>query len=170
MFEWLSSHCPNSYYAMKVDTDMFLNVHKLVSMILKAPRHLYMTGLVFRDAIVHRDPTSKWFLPVSAFSESTFPPYALGFSYVFSLDLPKKIVAASAHVKAIYIEDVYVGLCMKHLGIPLTDPPHGDLFRIVMPILKNKCYWTSVITTVLLNSSQLLDIWEKYQAQAQSCT
>uniref|UniRef100_A0A3Q4B687 Hexosyltransferase n=1 Tax=Mola mola TaxID=94237 RepID=A0A3Q4B687_MOLML len=169
MFEWLSSHCPNSSYAMKVDSDMFLNVHKLVSMILKAPRHLYMTGMVMRDALVHRHLTSKWFLPVSAFSESKYPPYALGLGYVFSLDLPKKIVEASAHIKAVYIEDVYVGLCMRHLGIPLTDPPHGGLFRIVIPNLKSNCYWTSVITTILRNSYQLLDIWATYQAQVQSC-
>ncbi|XP_070769295.1 beta-1,3-galactosyltransferase 1-like [Enoplosus armatus] len=168
MFEWLSSHCPNTSYAMKVDSDMFLNVHNLVDMLLKAPRHLYMTGMVVRDASVLRDHNSKWFLPISAFPDSTYPPYALGMGYVFSLDLPKKIVEASAHVKAVYIEDVYVGLCMKHLGITLTDPPHHGLFRTTIPYLPSSCYWSSVITTILQNSIQLSDVWGTYQTQAQS--
>lgn len=170
MLEWLSSHCPNTAYAMKVDSDMFLNVHKLVDMLLKAPRHLYMTGKVARGAAVLRDHNSKWFLPVSVFSNPTYPPYALGLGYVFSMDLPKKIVDASAHVKAIYIEDVYVGMCMKNLGIEVTDPPNGGLFRTTIPfhsVLMN-CYWTSVITTILENSKQISDTWRKYQTEAQS--
>ncbi|XP_062281281.1 beta-1,3-galactosyltransferase 2-like [Scomber scombrus] len=168
MFEWLSNHCPNTSYAMKVDSDMFLNVHNLVSMLLKAPQHLYMTGLVALNRAVLRDHNSKWFLPFSAFPESMYPPYAMGLGYVFSLDLPKKILKASAHVKAVYIEDVYVGLCMRHLGITPTNPPNGGWFRATIPFWQGSCYWTSVITTILESSEQLLDTWETYQTQAKS--
>ncbi|CAK6969345.1 beta-1%2C3-galactosyltransferase 2-like [Scomber scombrus] len=173
MFEWLSNHCPNTSYAMKVDSDMFLNVHNLVSMLLKAPQHLYMTGLVALNATVLRDHNSKWFLPFSAFPESMYPPYAMGLGYVFSFDLPKKILKASAHVKAVYIEDVYVGLCMRHLGITPTNPPNGGWFRTTKPVClespcQDSCYWTSVITTILRSSEQLLDTWETYQTQAKS--
>ncbi|XP_067454702.1 beta-1,3-galactosyltransferase 2-like [Thunnus thynnus] len=166
MFEWLSNHCPNTLYAMKIDSDMFLNVQKLVDMLLKAPQHLYMTGMLARGALVLRDHNSKWFLPYSAFPESTYPPYALGLGYVFSMDLPKKIVEASAHVKAIYIEDVYVGLCMRRLNIALTNPPNGGLFRAIMQ-KETRCYWTSVITTILGSPKQLLDVWGAYQTQVQ---
>ncbi|XP_041847130.1 beta-1,3-galactosyltransferase 2-like isoform X2 [Melanotaenia boesemani] len=168
MFQWLSSRCPKASYAMKVDSDMFLNVHKLVGMLLKAPQRLYMTGMVARNALVIRDSNSKWFLPVSAFPESVYPPYSLGLGYVFSLDLTKKILEASSQVKAVYIEDVYVGLCMRHLGFTLTDPPDGGLFMTTVPFLKGNCYWTSVITTILPNSDELLDVWRTYKAEAQS--
>ncbi|XP_022074182.2 beta-1,3-galactosyltransferase 1-like [Acanthochromis polyacanthus] len=168
MFEWLSTHCSNTSYAMKIDSDMFLNVQNLIDMLLKAPKHLYMTGMMARGAPVLRDHTSKWFLPYSAFPESTYPPYALGMGYVFSLDLPKKILEASPHVKAVYIEDVYVGLCMRHAGLTLTDPPHGGLFRTTEPYLKSGCYWTSVITTILQNSKQLSNVWEIYQTEEHS--
>ncbi|KAM9850226.1 beta-1,3-galactosyltransferase 1-like isoform 2-T2 [Aulostomus maculatus] len=169
MFEWLSAHCPQTSYAMKIDTDIFLNVHNLVAMLSEAPRQRYLTGLVVRDAPVLRDHNSKWFLPTSAFPESTYPPYALGLGYVFSLDLCKLIVEASKDVKAVYIEDVYVGLCLRHLRIPVTDPPHGNLFRAARPYLLTKCFWTSVITTILQSSSQLSDIWETYQSTKSSC-
>uniref|UniRef100_A0A3Q0SVK3 Hexosyltransferase n=1 Tax=Amphilophus citrinellus TaxID=61819 RepID=A0A3Q0SVK3_AMPCI len=168
MFEWLSSHCPSTSYAMKIDSDTFLNVRNLVSMLLKAPQHLYMTGNVIRGASVLRDRNSKWFMPVSVFPESTYPPYVIGLGYVFSLDLPRKILEASAHVRAVYIEDVYVGMCMRYLGIAMTDPPRGDLFILWKPLYTGNCYWTSVIVTLLQNSKQLLDVWESYHAQAQS--
>ncbi|KAM9741320.1 beta-1,3-galactosyltransferase 2-like isoform 2-T2 [Menidia menidia] len=167
MFEWLSDHCPFTSYAMKVDSDIFLNVRNLVDMLLKAPRHLYITGSVARDAEVLRNSDSKWFLPVTAFPESTYPPYALGLGYVFSLDLPTRILRASTHIRAIYIEDVYVGLCLRHLGVLPTDPPQEGLFMTTVPFLTNICYWTSVITTILEDSEQLLDVWDTYQTEAQ---
>nr|XP_043896827.1 beta-1,3-galactosyltransferase 1-like [Solea senegalensis] len=167
MFEWLSSHCPKTSYAMKIDSDIFLNVHNLVDMLNKAPRHLYMTGRVARNAVVLRDPNSKWFLPVSAFAESVYPPYALGLGYVFSMDLPKRIQEASSHVPPVYIEDVYVGLCMRHLGISLTDPPQSDLFKQGMPYFKFGCYWTYGIATILQNSDQVQEVWEMYQTELQ---
>ncbi|KAM7417119.1 hypothetical protein PAMA_016975 [Pampus argenteus] len=168
MFEWLSNHCANTPYAMKIDSDVFLNVQNLVSMLLKAPQLEYMTGLVVENGAVLRDHNSKWFLPLSVFPDSTYPPYVLGLGYVFSLDLPKKILEASKHVKAVYIEDVYVGLCMRHLGIRLTYPPQGSSFRAAMPVLMDNCYWTSVITTILQNSQQLSEVWKIYQTQVQN--
>ncbi|XP_034453368.1 beta-1,3-galactosyltransferase 2-like [Hippoglossus hippoglossus] len=165
MFEWLNSHCPNTSYAMKVDADMFLNVHNLVYMLMTAPRHLFMTGRVARGSAVLRDHNSKWFMPVSAFPESTYPPYAMGLGYVFSMDLPIKILEASLQIRAIYVEDVYVGLCMRHLGVTLTDPPHSGLFRESRPYFAGNCYWSSVITTILQDSDQLWDVWGIYQTQ-----
>lgn len=168
MFEWLSSYCPSTSYAMKIDSDMFLNVHNLVNMLLKAPQHLYMTGMVSRGSPVLRDHNSKWFMPDFAYSESKYPPYALGMGYVFSLDLSKKILEASAHVQAVYLEDVYVGLCMRHLGITLPDPPYGSVFKTTIPAFRHQCYWTSVITTILNDSDMLADVWVTYQTQLQS--
>ncbi|XP_054890713.1 beta-1,3-galactosyltransferase 2-like isoform X2 [Poeciliopsis prolifica] len=165
MLEWLSSHCPNTSYAMKIDSDTFLNVRNLVDMLLKAPRHNYMTGLVARGAAVLRDPTSKWFLSPTVFPEDSYPPYALGVGYVLSLDLPKRILKASKKVKAVYIEDVYMGLCMRHLGIPLTDPPHGGLFVVNRLSESTGCYFASVIVMLLQNSEQILDVWKAYETQ-----
>lgn len=146
---------------------MFLNVHKLVDMLMNAPRKLYMTGMLGKNVPVLRDNRSKWFLPISVFPQPNYPNYALGLGYVFSLDLPPKIVEASTHVKAVYIEDVYVGLCMSHLGIAYTDPPTYGLFR-GRPNVMTKCYWTSVITTILESSNQLLDAWKTYHNEAQT--
>ncbi|XP_029973575.1 beta-1,3-galactosyltransferase 2-like [Salarias fasciatus] len=165
MFEWLSTHCPNTSYAMKVDSDIFLNVHKLVDMLLTAPRRRYVTGLVARGALVLRFHQSKWFVPASVFPDPVYPPYVLGLGYVFSLDLTRAILEAAPHVRAIYIEDVYVGLCLKHSGIQVTNPPQGGLFQSSKPFLIDNCHWTSVITTIMDSSKELLDVWETYERQ-----
>lgn len=167
MFEWLRSHCPNSSYAMKIDSDIFLNVPNLIDLLLYAPRRSYVTGQVHHYSEVIRDTRSKWYMPYSIYPKSHYPPYALGLGYAFSMDLPGRILEASARIKAFYIEDVYVGLCLQELGVKPSDSSH--LFRAALPPLMPHCYWTDIITTMLKNSKVLLETWKKYQMQLNYC-
>uniref|UniRef100_A0A3Q2QEL3 Hexosyltransferase n=1 Tax=Fundulus heteroclitus TaxID=8078 RepID=A0A3Q2QEL3_FUNHE len=144
MLEWLNSFCSSAPFAMKIDSDMFLNVPNLVALLLKAPRTNYMTGLVAHGGQVLRNPSSKWYMPVDLVSDAYYPPYALGLGYILSLDLTKKLIQASRHVKALYIEDVYLGFCMKHLGILPTDPPNGFYFH-VFPRSYSRCDYSRLI-------------------------
>ncbi|XP_014040885.1 beta-1,3-galactosyltransferase 2 isoform X2 [Salmo salar] len=168
MMEWLSSRCPYASYAMKIDSDMFLNVNTLVNMLLHAPTQNYMTGLVARRAAVLRDPNSKWYLPKEVFPEPVYPPYALGLGYVFTLDLPRKLVEASRHVKAVYIEDVYLGLCMRHLGIRPTDPPSGNLFQ-VSPVAYDRCTYSRLITTTTYSITHQVNAWKDLHKPGPPC-
>uniref|UniRef100_A0A4W5M193 Hexosyltransferase n=1 Tax=Hucho hucho TaxID=62062 RepID=A0A4W5M193_9TELE len=169
MMEWLSSRCPNASYAMKIDSDMFLNVHNLVYMLLlHAPKQNYMTGMVAIGAAVLRDPSSKWYLPKEVFPEPAYPPYALGLGYVFTLDLPRKLVEASRHVKAVYIEDVYLGLCIRHLGIQPINPPSWSLFQGYAGA-QDRCHYMAVITTILDTPQELLDVWRDLHQPGPVC-
>lgn len=168
MMEWLNSSCSNAAYAMKIDSDMFLNVPNLVSLLLKASRTNYMTGLVAHGGQVLRDPKSKWFLPVDLFSEPTYPPYALGLGYILSLDLARKLIEASRHVKAFYIEDVYLGLCMRHLGIPPTDPPNGGYFH-VFPLSYTRCGYSKIIATTTPENMDRELVWRDFKKPGPYC-
>ncbi|KAK7175719.1 hypothetical protein R3I93_000094 [Phoxinus phoxinus] len=168
MLEWLSAYCQNASYAMKIDSDMFLNVKNLVNMLLPAPKQNYMTGLVARSAMVLRNPHSKWYLPITVYSPALYPPYALGLGYVFSLDLAGKLVKAAQLVKPVYIEDVYIGMCMNHLGIALTDPPDGSLFN-VFPVDYNRCRYSKLIATTTRSLQNQVDFWRDLQTPGPYC-
>ncbi|XP_026233326.1 beta-1,3-galactosyltransferase 2-like [Anabas testudineus] len=168
MLEWLDSYCANASYAMKVDSDIFLNVPNLVNMLSTAPKTNYMTGLVTKDAAVLRDPKSKWYLPVDLYPNSQYPHYVLGLGYVFSMDLPKKLVEASKHVKALYIEDVYLGLCMQYLGINLTEPPAWDYFN-VFPVPYSRCAYSRLIATTTRENTDHLWIWKNFKEPGPYC-
>ncbi|XP_036819942.1 beta-1,3-galactosyltransferase 1-like isoform X1 [Oncorhynchus mykiss] len=168
MMEWLSSRCPNASYAMKIDSDMFLNVNTLVNMLLHAPTQNYQTGLVAQWAAVLRDHNSKWYLPKEVFPEPVYPPYALGLGYVFTLDLPRKLVEASRHVKAVYIEDVYLGLCMRQLGIRPTDPPSGNLFH-VFPVAYDRCTYSRLIATTTHSITHQVNAWTDLHKPGPPC-
>lgn len=168
MMEWLDNHCSTASYAMKIDSDMFLNVPGLVSMLLDAPRHQYMTGLVETDAEVQRDPISKWYMPQEVLPQPVYPRYALGLGYVVSMDLPRKLVEASRHVRPLYIEDVHLGFCMKYLGIDLSDPPKGNYFHVV-PVPYNRCEYSKLIATTTDPNSNLIQIWEDFNGAETGC-
>uniref|UniRef100_UPI0037E99600 beta-1,3-galactosyltransferase 1 n=1 Tax=Semicossyphus pulcher TaxID=241346 RepID=UPI0037E99600 len=168
MLEWLDAHCSATSYAMKIDSDMFLNVPKLISMLLNAPKTNYLTGLVAKGGVVLRDPKSKWYLPASIYPYPQYPRYALGLGYVFSLDLAKKLVGASRHVKAVYIEDVYLGLCMKHLNIPPTDPPKWGYFQ-VFPVRYSRCEYSQLIATTTDAGLDRVWVWNDFKKPGKYC-
>uniref|UniRef100_A0AAY4DPM2 Hexosyltransferase n=1 Tax=Denticeps clupeoides TaxID=299321 RepID=A0AAY4DPM2_9TELE len=163
---------PSAAFGMKVDSDLFVNMPNLVRMLAApdTPRQNYITGMVARDWPVERQSSSKWFLPVEVYSGPTYPPYVFGFSYVFSMDLPRRIVGISRQVRAVYIEDIYLGLCLSKLGVAPTDPPSAGLFRSHRPLLYRRCEYASAITTILLHHSELLNIWGDLKGDTHSDT
>ncbi|KAG9338120.1 hypothetical protein JZ751_027091 [Albula glossodonta] len=171
MLEWVASRCPNTPYGMKIDSDMFLNVHNLVAMLqaFSQPQHNYLTGYVGRNRTVVRERKSKWYLPVDVYPENTYPPYTFGFGYVFSIDLAGKIVEASKKIRPLYIEDVHVGLCLKNLGISPTEPSSPSLFKVYPPVPFNRCHYASAITTIMNSPAHLIQCWEDLHKPGPPC-
>ncbi|XP_060924495.1 beta-1,3-galactosyltransferase 2-like [Limanda limanda] len=168
MLEWLDSFCSNASYAMKIDSDMFLNLPNLIKMLTNAPKTNYMTGLVASGGAVLRDSSSKWFVPVEVYSGPQYPRYALGLGYVLSLDLPKKLVSAAQEVPALYIEDAYLGLCMQHLGIPPTDPPDWGFFQVI-PVTYNRCAFSKLIATTTQENTDRTWMWTDFTKPGPFC-
>ncbi|CAL8356035.1 unnamed protein product [Boreogadus saida] len=62
IMDWLATQCPKVSYAMKIDSDMFLNVENLVSMLKSPgiPKELYLTGMRPLFAIVPLNGMFLW--------------------------------------------------------------------------------------------------------------
>ncbi|XP_061590749.1 beta-1,3-galactosyltransferase 2-like [Cololabis saira] len=168
MLEWLNSYCSNVSYAMKIDSDTFLNMPNLISILLEAPRTNYMTGLLVHAAGAIRNPTSKWYMPEHVYPRSSYPTYTMGLGYIFSLDLPKKLIEASKHVKALYIEDVYLGLCMQHLGIAPTNPPGNGYFHD-HPLEYSRCGYSKIVVTTIHPYIDRVWLWEDFKRPDPYC-
>ena len=169
--EWMATRCPGAPYGMKIDSDMFLNVHNLILMLqgFPKPRHNYITGMLTQNGSVLRDPRSKWYLPLEVYPDPNFPSYPLGMGYVFSTDLSKKIVDVSKQMKPVYIEDAHLGMCLKRLGISPMQPPKGSLFKVYQPKPYNRCHYVKAITTILDSPKMLLSCWEGLQKPGPPC-
>ncbi|XP_071752372.1 beta-1,3-galactosyltransferase 1-like [Centroberyx gerrardi] len=171
MLEWLSAHCIKASYVMKIDSDMFLNVPNLVKLLLdpSTPKQNYMTGLVWWHSPVLRDPSNKFYMPREVIAEPEYPPYPLGMGYVMSLDLPGKILGVSPQIRPIYIEDAYLGMCLKRLGISPTDPPEKSMFVVNPWLALSRCSLSKVIAVTTTSVPQMMSYWEKTREPGEPC-
>ncbi|XP_035674170.1 beta-1,3-galactosyltransferase 1-like [Branchiostoma floridae] len=130
--KWASEFCPKARFVMKADDDTFVNIYSLLNYLKNLHtlrREKLLMGHVFYDAKPIRDrkgKDKKWYLSHKDYPRETFPNYTCGFAYVMSKDIIRPLFQASLTVKYIFLEDVYIGLCLEKLGI---EPDHQVGFR-----------------------------------------
>ncbi|GAA6221680.1 beta-1,3-galactosyltransferase 2-like [Lates japonicus] len=169
IMDWLATRCPTAAYAMKIDSDMFLNTGNLVTMLQKPgiPKLNYLTGLLVWNKPI-RSKNSKWYVSEEMYPDSEYPNYALGMGYVFSNDLPEKFVQVSKSIKPFNIEDAYIGMCMKKLGLAPTSPPNPSQFK-AYNTKYNRCEFSKVITYILGSSQELIKYWTDLKKPEPPC-
>lgn len=118
-FSWASK--VNCRFVLKADDDIYVRVPKLVSWLRHAPSPLY-AGHVHRKVGVSRDPKERNPLPPgSSFNEKFYPPYCLGAFYVLSRSVIPDILKAVNRWRPWPIEDTYIGVLARDVGVSPTD-------------------------------------------------
>ncbi|XP_053181830.1 beta-1,3-galactosyltransferase 2-like [Scomber japonicus] len=170
IMDWLATRCSTATYAMKIDSDMFLNIDNLVIMLKKPglPKQNYLTGYLMWNRPVVRSKDSKWYVPVEMYPDPRYPTYTLGMGYVFSIDLPERFVEMSKSIKPFNIEDAYIGMCMKKLGQKPVSPPDPSQFKAYNSKY-NRCEFSKIITYILANSQQLITYWTELKKPGPYC-
>ncbi|XP_060928038.1 beta-1,3-galactosyltransferase 2 [Limanda limanda] len=172
MMNWAATHCPRASYVMKVDSDIFVNVFYLLRWLRSRPRQAFITGSVINDGRPRRDVYSKWYVSEEEFPEDSFPPYVSGAGYVLSVDLAARISWASRFVRMISMEDVYMGLCLRVLGVrpvyALSLPTLRNLFEI-RDLEYDRCTFAKLIIVNGFKASKLLQVWQDFSIGRSSC-
>ncbi|XP_029916499.1 beta-1,3-galactosyltransferase 2 [Myripristis murdjan] len=172
IMNWLATYCPTASYAMKVDADVFVNVFHLIRQLSGSPRQGYITGSVIADGRPRRDSNSKWHLSQDLYPQDSFPPYLSGAGYVFSTDLAERISGASRFVRMIPLEDVYVGLCLRVLGVQPTYSQSlltlTNLFEI-QKLEYERCTFAKRVIVTGFKPAELLLIWQDFSQGHLSC-
>ncbi|XP_061527130.1 beta-1,3-galactosyltransferase 1 [Phycodurus eques] len=172
MMNWLATHCPNASYAMKVDADIFVNVFYLIKLLSSSRRSGYITGSVITDGKPRRNLNSKWHLSEELYSENSFPPYVSGAGYVFSIDLAAKVSWASRYVRRVPLEDVYVGLCLRVLGVRPVFARKWLGFRNLFEIGNleyDRCAFARLVLVNGFTPSQLRQVWRDFSQGYKRC-
>ncbi|OCT90425.1 beta-1,3-galactosyltransferase 2 [Xenopus laevis] len=168
--EWISKYCPGASYGLKIDSDMFLNVEYLVHHLLQpglTVRQNYITGYIIADTGPIRDKENKWYVPMEVYPNDTYPPYATGAGYVFSADMAKKIYDVAQTIRAMPIEDAFVGICLYELKIPLTDSPPNifNWYRLDYDL----CQFNKLIIVHKYEGDELRRVWTNFWTQRSGC-
>lgn len=154
---WVSSFCPNAQYVMKTDSDIFVNMDNLVFNLLRPntkPRHRFFTGRVINGGPI-RDVHSKWFMSRDLYPDSRYPPFCSGTGYVFSGDMAELLYKTSLHTRLLHLEDVYVGLCLRKLGIQPFQNNGFNHWKMTYSL----CRYRKVLTVHQISPEEILRIW-----------
>ncbi|NXK61581.1 B3GT2 galactosyltransferase, partial [Sylvietta virens] len=167
---WVASYCSGTRFAMKTDSDVFVNTVYLIEKLLRPlppPTLNYFTGHLMTDSSPIRNKTSKWYISEEEFPGNRFPPFCSGTGYIFSGDLAAKIVRASLMIKYIHLEDVYVGLCLKAMGVEI-EPSDHSLFNMYK-VYFSPCMYNRLITSHRIKPHEHILYWETVQAKKHRC-
>ncbi|XP_078541360.1 beta-1,3-galactosyltransferase 2-like [Lissotriton helveticus] len=168
--EWVARFCPNAKYVMKIDTDMFFNPELLVHRLLQPSHEVrknYFTGLIVYKGTPERNTSSKWYMSKEIYRADLFPTYCSGTGYVLSGDVATKIFNIANLLKPLFVEDVFVGLCLAKLRIRITHPP-PDLFN-GMYIRYNRCSFAKLITVHKYTKEELVQHWPDFMEAKRTC-
>nr|XP_002739735.1 PREDICTED: uncharacterized protein LOC100373738 [Saccoglossus kowalevskii] len=168
LLKWASTYCTRVDYVIKIDTDVFLNVDNMVELLKYAPRTSFYLGETKVETHPIRQPRSKWYTPVDAWIESTYPPYNDGHAYVMSIDVVQKAYHASMTSVLFPWEDVYIGNLLANFGVaPL---PHKRFDR--MNFYKRACDLRHCLTSHGFDPMRMFYSWsylEKCNTDPNGC-
>ncbi|XP_027707137.1 beta-1,3-galactosyltransferase 2-like [Vombatus ursinus] len=169
--EWMARYCPSAQYVLKVDGDVFLNPSFLVRQVLQPygpPRPDFITGYIYRNTGPLRNPAYKWYIPPELYLPDRYPPYCGGPGYVLSGSLALRVLAVAQTLKVIYLEDVFVGLCLQRLGVkPTPSPPKAFL---MYRLQYEYCAFHRLALVHQFWPQELLQIWPDFQRVNMTCT
>ena len=124
MLKWFVSYYKNTEYLLKIDD----NVRVDIAVLLNILRHYNdnhgtssnaVIGHVLKNRRPERKRHHKWYIPHTVYSESKYPDYIAGPSYLMRSDVAEAIYKACSGVSVpLPMEDVFItGICRKKANI-----------------------------------------------------
>lgn len=105
-------------YILKTDDDVYVHLPRLTKYIANGPGFVTTIygGTTYTGKVV-RDPTHRHFVAKLDYSETNYPLFCKGSMVLLSGSLLPRVVNAFSHVKPFNIDDAYLGIVLKKVGI-----------------------------------------------------
>ncbi|XP_071503362.1 beta-1,3-galactosyltransferase 1-like [Diadema antillarum] len=154
--KWASIYCPQASYVMKTDDDMYVSYANIVDYLSKpgAKTSSYVTGFVINGGPI-RDPKSKWYMPRETYPGSKYPPFCSGTGYMMSGDMPGRIYQTSLSTPFLYLEDVFVAICLDKLHVVPVNHKSFNNWRTPY----SYCKYKRIFTTHMVTATEMNRIW-----------
>ncbi|XP_072309814.1 N-acetyllactosaminide beta-1,3-N-acetylglucosaminyltransferase 2 [Eucyclogobius newberryi] len=182
-WRWFEQYCPKAIFVFKGDDDVFVRTDALVDYLNKQwEEHslwlhytnetdkgmdLFM-GEVINYASPNRDPSTKYFIPQS-FYQGAYPAYAGGGGVVYSGSLALRLKHVSEQVSLFPIDDVYLGMCLRKLGVAPSHHPGFLTFDLPFMQRGNPCAYKSVLLVHRRNPREMIALWKHLRNLRMRC-
>lgn len=184
-WEWFGQRCPSARFIFKGDDDVFVRTGPLLDYLLsQQPRTPpstpnnnnsatqaawdFLVGDVISQAWPNRQPETKYFIPES-FYAGVYPAYAGGGGVVYSGWLALQFREVSQRVHLFPIDDVYLGMCLRRLGLSPTHHPGFMTFDLPEGDREKPCAYRNVILVHKRSPRQMLMLWKQLKVALPAC-
>jgi hypothetical protein len=122
-FKWATEFCSNAHFIMKTDDDVYVNINGLIRTLLIHGSSLRtsVAGLCELGTLRETNPSSKWYVSPREYPYRRYHGMCRGFGYITSMHTLHNIFKVYVNIPYIYLEDVYIGFCVKRLGYNLVN-------------------------------------------------
>lgn len=169
--EWTLKYCPHVSFVFSGDDDVFVNTPSLLSYLqsLDASKasQLY-AGQIIGTASPLRDPKSKYYVPLS-FYDGPYPAYAGGGGFLMSTALLKSLYLMVRIIPFFPIDDVYVGMCLKALGVSPEAHQGFQTFDVRDQDRDNLCVYKDLILIHQRSPSEIKRLWNGIHSPLLTC-
>ena len=133
-FEWAVQQCDFNYL-FKMDDDIFINIPNVMDFLsnntIASHNETLYAGDMNIEALVNRDPKSKYMVTYKEWPTEIYPPYCSGGGFIISRNLIEKIIPFFDWEDPFKIDDAYIGILIQRARIPNVYyyvPEDDDMF------------------------------------------
>ncbi|XP_051505242.1 N-acetyllactosaminide beta-1,3-N-acetylglucosaminyltransferase 2 [Myxocyprinus asiaticus] len=181
---WFSRHCPHAHFIFKGDDDVFVRMPAMLDYLLqeeeKANERLSkestqpnkMEGFVVGDVINNAKPIrnneNKYYIPGS-FYKGFYPSYLGGGGVVYSGSLAHRLLEVSQRVHLFPIDDVYLGMCLKRLGVSPIYHRAFLTFDFTKEESKDPCAHHTILLVHKRSPAEMFRLWAETSVPNSEC-
>ena len=120
--KWVTQHCATAMFVIKSDPDVDAYYKSLVKAMRRQfiKQQTFVIGQGKFNAEPDRNRFSKWFVAKKDFP-GKYPNFVLGPTYGYTMSAAELIFKASQEIKFFVFEDVFLGMCAKHMNISIVE-------------------------------------------------
>ena len=122
--EWQARRCPNTYWTVKADDDLFVNRYRLIEFYHYYREHKlsgFYCSVLGRSRVLR---AGKWKVSVEEYPDKFYPPYCLGLLTICTLNESLRLYEAAKTSKLLWVEDAFTaGVLRVAAGVSM----HGFL-------------------------------------------
>ncbi|XP_018408142.1 PREDICTED: UDP-GlcNAc:betaGal beta-1,3-N-acetylglucosaminyltransferase 7-like [Nanorana parkeri] len=174
--KWFHIYCPSVEFIFKGDDDIFVNTENVLDFIAFKKDDPLLPSLFVGDiisrAVPIRNKQSKYFIPKELY-DKPYPVYAGGGGFLMASPLARRLFVASEGIQLFPIDDVFLGLCLKSIGVEPKLHPGFRTFGISKKkssaMNKDPCFYKSLLVVHKLSSQDLLKMWEVVHHEKINC-
>ncbi|XP_078484267.1 beta-1,3-galactosyltransferase 1-like [Ciona intestinalis] len=159
---WMIKYCPQTKFIFKGDDDVFVNIENIVYYLLSLSKEQakdLFAGSVLYPSPRITDPKSKYYVSTNLWNEKYYPPYVSGGGFLMSSLVAKKIFEVTKVTPIIPIDDAFLGVCLRKLGMKPQNHKGFKSWGVNRP--KDICIYKEIMTLHKLNSEEMVEMWKK---------